>query len=217
MEGTPLSAAQRGEIETLLTEGRREEALVIALQLKQYALAMLIGTVCGKEHFQSAVRSYADTCLDHNSALHFMSLLYSNQASTAMQTPAGASAGNRAGTGGAIGGAVRKCVSWADASPFVQSWRQHLSCILLNKTSDWVEVVRQLGERVYAETNVSVPKVLILSAYVCFVAVGHRCGPHGFPYGGISSLGYCRSGEVFAVGLRWRIALPSVRDYAVID
>lgn len=156
MEGAPLSAAQRAEIEAMLIEGRREEALAVALQLKQFALAMLIGTVCGKEHFQSAVRSYADSCLDSNSALHFMSLLYSNQASSALQLPLATIGTKVTGSGGMSGGGARRGVSWADASPFVLSWRQHLSCVLLNKTSDWVDVVRQLGERVFAETNVSV-------------------------------------------------------------
>jgi hypothetical protein len=168
-----LTAERQQELEALLLVGSREEALALALKWEQFPLAMLIGTVCGREQFQQAVRAFADKSFSPSSSLHFVSMIYSNQASSTLkyggrQAPERALGGpnshsfygssSSSSSSSSHSAAYRpQPVSWASASPMVRDWRKHLGCILSNKSGDWVDLARTMGERVHSETHVSLP------------------------------------------------------------
>jgi hypothetical protein len=130
------------ELESLLLHGRREEALKLAVDKHMFALALLIGSVCGREQFQLAARCFADKSFSVSSPLHFSSMLFSSQAHSILRH--GGLQLNKAQSGS----------SGASLSAVVVEWRRHLAAILANKSADWVELARTLGDRVIAETNV---------------------------------------------------------------
>jgi hypothetical protein len=133
-------------LEALLLHGQRDEALNLAIQKEHFAFALLIGSVCGKDQFQYAARCYADKCLQSSASLHFMSMIFSNQASNVIRHGGKRLIDNASST---IGNANQ-------ISSFVQDWKKNLACILANKSSDWVELVRSLGERIATENLVLV-------------------------------------------------------------
>ena len=130
------------ELEELLLHGRREEALKLAVDRQMFALALLIGSVCGREQFQLAARCFADKSFSVSSPLHFSSMLFSNQAHSILRH--GGMQLNKAQVG----------PTGVSMSAVVVEWRRHLATILANKNADWVELARTLGDRVIAETNV---------------------------------------------------------------
>ena len=169
LPATPsLTSEQQQELESLLLVGSREEAMTLALKWGQFALAMLIGTVCGKEQFQHAVRSYADKSFPASSTLHFVSMIYSNQATCALKD-SGRRLPEKSLNGlnsnsfyGSSAASIQTAslykqhpVSWQNATPMVRDWKKHLVSILSNKSGDWVDLARTLGEKVHSETHVS--------------------------------------------------------------
>lgn len=177
MEAT-LTNEQQQALEALLVVGNRDDALAMALRLEQYPLAMLIGTVCGREHFQQAVKAYADKTFAPSSSLHFISMIYSNQAThvlkqggTRLMPSKASNDPNSTSRYGSVsqGQTFRpQPVSWQNASPIVRDWKKHLGSILSNKSGDWVDLAKSLGERVYNETHVRMIMCSILTFSAAF-------------------------------------------------
>lgn len=163
-----LSQSTLVEIENMLVAGNREEALHRALELNEFPLAILIGTVCGKDAFQHAVRSYADNRFSVESSLHFLSMIYSNQGAAALKVPVKLNTVSDIQSTAPlpIGNSHAVVKSWKDCSPHVKDWRRRLATILANKSGDWVDICRTLGERVYSETND------IAAAHVAYIVSG---------------------------------------------
>ena len=141
--------AVTSQLEDMLLHGRREEALRLAVQKEMYPLALLIGSICGKDEFQYVTRCYADSNLSSASLLHFVSMLYSNQARNALRhggmqllkvLPGSSSNSNQTEIG---------------HSAIVRGWSKNLAAIIANKSGEWSDLCKTLGERVIAETNVN--------------------------------------------------------------
>ena len=171
-----ISVEQRQEIETLLVSGDRDAALMLALQLNQHALAMLIGTVCGKEQFQQAVKAFANHSFSPSSSLHFISMIYSNQTPDALKLEHSLP-GDTSQKPRSIGNAIfngsssaplakHQMVSWEHVSPIVRDWKKHLGSILCNKSGDWVHLARSLGDRIYSESQVRICFALLWSPLI---------------------------------------------------
>lgn len=125
------------------------------MEKEDFALALLIASVCGKEQFQYVSRCYADKNFAVTSSLHFMSMLYSNQAEKSLKH-GGTRLLNAAAAPDAATGAGR-----AGGSAVVTQWRKHLAAIISNKNQNWSDLVRALAERILTETNVSSIKIVL--------------------------------------------------------
>lgn len=66
------------EVQELLLRGERESAVSEALTNKNYALALLIASMCDRTTYQIAARRYADEALPVGSPLHTATLLFSD-------------------------------------------------------------------------------------------------------------------------------------------
>jgi hypothetical protein len=140
--------AAYADIEGLLLNGKREDALKLAVEKEDFALALLIASVCGKEQFQFVSRCYAEKNFAVTSSLHFLSMLYSNQAEKSLKH-GGARLLNTVASTDVGGGAL------AGGSAVVSQWRKHLAAILSNKNQNWADLVRTLADRILNDTHVS--------------------------------------------------------------
>jgi len=66
------------EVQDLILRGDRESAVSEALTQKNYALALLIASMCDRTTYQIASRRFADEVLECGSPLHTATLLFSN-------------------------------------------------------------------------------------------------------------------------------------------
>lgn len=135
------SAFAYGRIEELLLKGLREEAVEVAVQQKDWALAVLIAGNCKVETYQEVIRSYAEETFPTSSPMHFLSMLYSNQATSAIRF--GGRKLNALATdrdGDHRGGLM---------------WRKNLAALLSNKTPVWKELVTSIGDRLLLDEKVS--------------------------------------------------------------
>ena len=60
-------------------QGSRQEALALSLKREAWAIALLVGSVCGPEQYQQAVRLFACSAFPSNSPIFAAAMLYSNQ------------------------------------------------------------------------------------------------------------------------------------------
>jgi len=77
----PLSlspTSDLSEVQDLILRGDRESAVSEALTQKNYALALLIASMCDRTTYQIASRRFADEVLECGSPLHTATLLFSN-------------------------------------------------------------------------------------------------------------------------------------------
>lgn len=70
------------KIELLLLEGKKNEALAIAVDNREWGLAMLISCICGPDKYQEVVKLYAGYNLPPSSPLYLTTMIYSNQAAS---------------------------------------------------------------------------------------------------------------------------------------
>lgn len=136
-------AAQHTAIETLLLEGRREEAVAKALECDNWALAIVVASVCSRETYQGVIKAFADANFPKASGLNLLTLVYSSQADSAVKH------GGRALTSTPAADHV------ALSPEFV--WRRNLAAVLTNKVGDWSSLVRHIGDRILQETGVRRP------------------------------------------------------------
>ena len=148
-----INVGSYGKIEELLLKGKREDAVQIAVQHKDWALAMLIAGNCKVETYQEVIKSYAEETFPTSSPMHFLSMLYSNQANSAVR----------------CGG--RKLNAFAgdrdDHSRGGLLWRKNLAALLSNKTPVWQELVTSIGDRLLIDEKVMVSVVHRLITREC--------------------------------------------------
>ena len=68
-------------IEEMLLTGKREEASTLAMEHREWALALLISSNCGPEKYREVSKAYATCTFPSSSPLHLATLLFSNQVS----------------------------------------------------------------------------------------------------------------------------------------
>lgn len=72
-----LSADNVSDVQALLLRGDRESAVSEALTQQNYALALLIASMCDRTTYQITARRFADEVLQSGSPLHTAALLFS--------------------------------------------------------------------------------------------------------------------------------------------
>jgi hypothetical protein len=144
----------RGELwatlEILLLAGKREEAVALAVNRQEWAMAMLIATNCGADTYKEVSKAFAASTFPPSSPLHLAALLFSNQASSAL-----------------LYGDKRLGISQADKKKevtIITLWRRNLAMIIANKSPDWRALIGALGDRL-KESNQNIYGAHI--AYMC--------------------------------------------------
>lgn len=136
----PPSAMSYAEVENFLLRGKREEAVKVAIEAKDWALAMLIAGNCRAEVYQDVVKRFAEETFPPASSLQLMSALFSNQAQTVIKF-----GGKRLSDEG-------KTASKDDV--FLSNWRRNLAALLSNKTPNWRDLVEGVGLRLQQDAHV---------------------------------------------------------------
>lgn len=135
-----------------LLRGEREKAVEVALDGKHFAMALLVASMCSRETYYAAAKTYADSALLTGSPLHTTAMLFCGQ----LQAPdVGAS------TSSFWGG---------DSDSLRRQWRSHLSAIISNRTVGWDRIAVSLGDRLLelGETT---------AAHVCYMVCGCSVSP----------------------------------------
>jgi hypothetical protein len=137
-------------LEVLLLAGKREEAVALAVNRQEWAMAMLVATNCGKETYKEVSKAFAASTFPSSSPLHLAALLFSNQASSAL-----------------LYGDKCLGISQPDKQKevtIITLWRRNLAMIIANKTPDWRTLMVALGDRI-KEANQNIYGAHI--AYMC--------------------------------------------------
>ena len=152
MNGEVAALASLKKVEQLLLWGKREEAVQEALASNNFAMALLVASMCDRTTFQEATKQFADEILSKGSPLHTLAMLFSGQ----LQPPAD-SALDRTGTKRSI---------WEDGDQNLSSaWRQHLAATISNRTLGWDRIVLALGDHLLESGNVA-------AAHFCYMVCG---------------------------------------------
>lgn len=139
-------------VENLLLRGKRDDAVTKAVEVQDWGLAMMLACVCGPEKYQEVVKAYSSAMFPDSSALHLLSMVYSNQGlKTISQAPTTIPTGTKfmSPSGDVLKGEENS------TSGIVSNWRANLAALLSNKTGDWEMLVKTFGTRIQKESNVS--------------------------------------------------------------
>lgn len=148
-------------IETLLLRGQRDEALASAIEAQDWSMAMMLACVCGPEKYQEVVKSYAHTMFPQSSALHLLSMVYSNQGPKVIAYNATTVANTAKFISPTIGNSMKS--EGQTISGLMTNWRSNLAGLLSNKTGEWEHLVKLFGSRLASEKHVSTfSKYLVL-------------------------------------------------------
>lgn len=165
-EGVPSEEEDTGSssleaVQSLLLRGQREEAVSSALDCKNYALALLVASMCDPDCYRATARRFADEALMKGSPLHTTALLFSGQ----LQPPKNDML-DRSGSSASF---------WRDSSQKLkQTWRFHLATILSNRTLGWERIVMSLGDRLLHIGHVP-------AAHFCYMVCGLSITPAWHP------------------------------------
>jgi len=121
------SSASLKKVQDYLLRGQREEAVSSALSSKNYALALLLASMCSDSTYQTVARRFADEALHIGSPLHTVATLFSQPSDD-------------------VSGSTFDF--WNGSSENLhKTWRYHLSTILSNQTAGWKKIVVSLGDQ----------------------------------------------------------------------
>jgi hypothetical protein len=152
LKGEVADLSSLKNVEKLLLWGKREEAVQEAIRSKNFAMALLVASMCDRATFQEATKQFADDILSTGSPLHTLAMLFSGQ----LQPPSD-SALNRNGATTPI---------WdSSAQQLHLTWRQHLAATISNRTLGWDRIVLSLGDHLLDSGNIQ-------AAHFCFVVCG---------------------------------------------
>jgi hypothetical protein len=141
------------EIQFLLLQGKREEAIECALANEQFALAFLVASMCSRATYFEVAKSYTESVLCKGSPLHTAAELFCSE----LQIPE-----LRMGVNPAI---------WSDNNINLKhTWKKHLAAIISNRTAGWDDLAIALGDRL-KELGEVVP------AHVCYMVCGCSFSP----------------------------------------
>ena len=120
----PTMDEKSHDIELLLVRGKREEAVDQAIIAGKFALAILIATMCSRDTYFRACRTYAQRIESPSSPLHTLALLFSGQLQN--ENPS----------------------IWSGNVEYLRStWKNHLAAIISNRMTGWVNLVNLLGDK----------------------------------------------------------------------
>lgn len=109
-------------IQSLVLRGKRVEAIELAMETENFALALLIASHCGPETYQNTVQQYTEKAFRNGSPLHTLGVLFSGQQLDAS-------------------------LPTVDSKDLLASWRHHLAAIISNRTIGWERAIYTLGSK----------------------------------------------------------------------
>jgi hypothetical protein len=147
------------QLQFLLMNGNREEALNYSLEHHDWSSAMMLASLIGSEKYQEIIRLYCQSYFTSISPLHFVSMLYSNQGLKMLLTTGQKNIpkfiSSTSSSSSSSTSAVTSTVT-DDLNNFnlIKNWKMTLASILSNKTSDWELLVLLLGYRLQHDEKV---------------------------------------------------------------
>jgi hypothetical protein len=141
---SPSEKISFSKIETLLLEGKREDAVEEAIRSKNFIIVLLVGLMSSCSVFQMAAREYSQANFSHGHPLNILCMLFSGNL-----RPESASS------------------FWNLADPKIlcNTWCNHLAAIISNRTKDWEYIVISLGDRLMSLGDVT-------AAHFCYMVCG---------------------------------------------
>jgi hypothetical protein len=133
-------------VQNLLLRGKRNEAVKEAISGGDFATALLVASMCGRETYQNAAKQYAEQVFFSGSPLHTVALLFAGE----LQAPI---------TG------VPSSHWGGDSSELIHTWKRHLAAIISNRTVGWDRIVLSLGDRLKECDEVQ-------AAHFCYMVSG---------------------------------------------
>ena len=126
-EELPDRKTHRKAIEDLLVRGERERAVDMALDAKEYSLALLVAGMCGRDTYQMAAKRFCEDTLEKGSPLHTVAVMFSapsraNESSTLYSL-------------------------FSNDGTLIENWMRHLASIINNRIPGWEYAVESLGDR----------------------------------------------------------------------
>jgi hypothetical protein len=152
VKSSDASASKMDNVQRLLVRGKRKEATEEALSSGNFAMALLVGSMCGREMYRHAVKQFADSTLGVGHPLHTVAMLFSGQ----LQLPEESTSTTS---------------FWVSVDPeeLRRSWRVHLAAIISNQTTGWHLIVLSLGDRLKEIGE-------IMPAHFCYMVCGASMG-----------------------------------------
>lgn len=123
-------------IQDFILRGKRVEAVDVALQSGNFALALLVSSFCDAETYHHAVTQFAEKVLLPSSPLHTIAMLFSGQLGSSIWS--------------------------AESKELLGSWRCHLAAIISNRTQGWERIVFTLGTKLQQLGNVHAAHVCFM-------------------------------------------------------
>ena len=140
-----LGEGSLDEVQTLLLRGERKEAVACAISCGNFALALLLASVCDHATYQATAHRFIDQGLHKGSPLHTVASLFANQIQPTERDP------NE---------------FWSDSSEDLKNtWRYHLASIMSNQTRGWKKIAISLGDQLF---NLG----LIHASHFCYIVSG---------------------------------------------
>jgi hypothetical protein len=133
-------------VQNLLLRGKRTEAVKEAISGRDFATALLVASMCGRETYQNAAKQYAEQVFFPGSPLYTVALLFAGE----LQAPMTGVASSHWG---------------GDSSELIHTWKRHLAAIISNRTVGWDRIVLSLGDRLKECDDVQ-------AAHFCYMVSG---------------------------------------------
>ncbi|MCL4419473.1 hypothetical protein M1146_05225, partial [Patescibacteria group bacterium] len=151
---SPMTTEDIVRVEAMLLRGDRETALNFALDKQDWALAMMLASVCGADKYQEVVRRFQQARFSPTGILPLLSMVYSNQAQKLLQstnTPIAVNSSAKV-TFHQMGAPVSSLPVTASTA-VTQNWRVKLSALLANKTPEWESNLNLLGFKMQCDES----------------------------------------------------------------
>lgn len=152
---TTISGQQ--EVQSLLLRGERESAVSSAITDRNYALALVIASMCDRTTYQIAVNRFADECLQKGSPLHTAALLFSNNVDISDEDADFLKRGEQSSF-------------WCreEYGNLEETWKKQLASIMSNQTVGWERIVLTLGDRLLQLGRIHAAHVCYLVSFTSF-------------------------------------------------
>ena len=160
---TSLPTLDLTEVQDLLLRGERESAVSEALTQKNFALALVIASMCDRTTYRITARRFADEALPVGSPLHTATLLFSDNLEVPDDDELLDPYGKR----------VRRKSFWYDDATYgnlIETWKEQLASIMCNQTAGWERIVVSLGDRLLQLGQCH-------AAHVCYLVSFGQFGP----------------------------------------
>jgi hypothetical protein len=144
------------DVQRLLIRGEREEAVKCALSGDNYALALLIASLCGHQTYYTTARYFIEKTLVPGTPLHTAAILFANQIQSTEEID------NQATD------------LWSKSTSELEAnWQHHLATILSNQGRGWKRIVTALGDCLLTRN--------IYAAHFCYLVCGRPIMPPSDP------------------------------------